>query len=260
MNWKDYSDRELYVFFTEIPGLGCVSQNKLLREFGGIRELFEGSQVVTRMGKELRVFEAGKERSEVMERAQEILADCQKLGISVVTAEDKEYPARFRDLPDLPVVLYAKGALKINSFDRSIGIIGARRCSREGREMAIEIAEKAGREGVAIISGMARGIDSYANTAGIRTGGYTIAVLGSGPDICYPAENQPLYDAIADMGCLLSEYPPKTPVRSYAFPARNRIIAALSDTLYPIESAPSSGSATTIAAARKYNVAVMKVM
>ena len=99
---------------------------------------------------------------------------------------------------------------------------------------------------------MAKGIDSYAHTAALKSGGYTIAVLGNGPDICYPKEHQTLYEAIAQMGCVVSEYPPGVTPRSYMFPRRNRLIAALSDKLYIIGAGRNSGTNTTAAFCRKY--------
>ena len=129
------------------------------------------------------------------------------------------------------VLIYCKGKLIINDYKESAGIIGARRCSQEGKMEAIEKATKAAAEHKAVISGMAKGIDSYAHTAAIKAGAYTIAVLGNGADLCYPKEHQALNDSIASHGCIISEYPPGTKPREYMFPKRNRIIAALSDEL-----------------------------
>lgn len=111
-------------------------------------------------------------------------------------------------LSDSPIVLYSKGTLTVNEYPRSVGIIGARRCSDEGKDKAIELTADEVRRQSAIISGMAKGIDSYAHTAAIKSEGYTVAVLGNGPNICYPKEHQKLYDSIINKGCVLSEYPP----------------------------------------------------
>ncbi len=117
---------------------------------------------------------------------------------------------------------------------------------------AIGIASGAANNGIAVISGMAKGIDSYAHTAALKSGGYTIAVLGNGPDICYPREHDRLYDTIASQGCILSEYPPGTKPREYLFPKRNRLIAALSDRLYVIDAGRNSGTASTVESSQKY--------
>ncbi|MDC7292998.1 DNA-protecting protein DprA [Butyrivibrio sp. DSM 10294] len=271
MNYEDYTEEELYVFMSFIPGFGCVSQHKLLEMCQGVRGAFlaDGADIggmtyreareLPGFAKAFNAFVKGKEDETVMEKALEVLGRCRELGISVVTAGDEAYPRRFKGRLEMPIVLYTKGELRINEFDRAIGVIGARRCSREGRAAAIEISEAAGRSKVAVVSGMAKGVDSYANTGCIRTGGYTAAVLGSGPDICYPKENLPLYEAIIETGCIISEYPPGTEVRPYAFPARNRIIAALSDELYAIEVGEKSGSMTTVEWGKRYGVPVTMV-
>ena len=93
---------------------------------------------------------------------------------------------------------------------------------------------------------MAKGIDSYAHTAAIKSGGYTIAVLGNGPDICYPKEHERLYEEISVSGCILSEYPPGTETREYRFPKRNRLITALSDRLYVVDAGRNSGTQSTV--------------
>ena len=152
----------------------------------------------------------------------------------------------------MPVVLYAKGELRVNDFDDTLGIIGSRRCTLEGKEITIETATKAVNNNTAIISGMAKGIDSYAQTAVIKSKGYTIAVLGNGANICYPKEHERLYEKIAESGCILSEYPPGTGPRRYMFPRRNRLIAALSDRLVVIDAGRNSGTESTVKYSMKY--------
>lgn len=252
------TEQELYILMTLIPGLGSVTQNKLLDIFGGIKECMGqkaemAATVGLREARDLRMYNRAinaffkwKDAPALAKRAKEIAEDCQRLGIRVITREDPDYPLRFKGIPELPILLYAKGTLKINDYPRSLGIVGARRCSREGKEKAIAVAEKESASGCAIISGMAKGIDSYAHTACIKKGGYTIAVLGNGPDICYPKEHRSLYDAIAVAGCILSEYPPGTTPRPYNFPLRNRMIAALSDELYVADAGAKSGTTSTV--------------
>ena len=104
---------------------------------------------------------------------------------------------------------------------------------------------------------MAKGIDSYAHTAALKSFGYTIAVLGNGADICYPKEHERLYEMIAEKGCILSEYPPETGPREYLFPKRNRLIAALSDKLYVLEAGRNSGTNTTVEKAEEYGRKVL---
>ena len=261
-----------YIMLTLIKGFGPVSQNRLLELCGTLEECFviREEELLERDGKYnrssralggklIRSFVEQRQEDELRKKAEEIQERSRKAGITLITKESSTYPARFRTLPDMPVLLFAKGNLRVNEFEKTMGIIGARRCSREGKEKAIALTYEAIRDQKAIISGMAKGIDSYAHTAAIKGNGYTIAVLGNGPDICYPAEHQALYDEIASHGCILSEYPPGTHPRSYQFPRRNRLIAALSDELLVIDAGQKSGTQTTVMDCERYGRRVVRV-
>ena len=253
-----------YIMMTQMKGIGPVTQNALLDVCGGIDRCFEvdyedlvSSDEAKKIGgKRIGSFILQREDEDVRRRAEEIFKNSVSLGISIVTREDERFPVRFRNIDDMPIVVYAKGNLKINEYD-SIGVVGARRCSREGKEKAIDITTEAVTGGKAVISGMAKGIDSYAHTAALKTQGYTIAVLGNGVDICYPKEHDRLYEEISEHGCILSEYPPGTVPREYLFPRRNRIIAALSDRLYVIDAGRKSGTESTVQDSHKYRREVM---
>ena len=105
---------------------------------------------------------------------------------------------------------------------------------------------------------MAKGIDSYAHTSALLHGGNTIAVLGNGPDICYPKEHAALMERIIETGAIVAEYPPGTKPRPYSFPMRNRLIAAMSDTLYVVDTGRNSGTISTIESALKYKKQVIR--
>ncbi|MGX8714854.1 MAG: DNA-processing protein DprA [Lachnospiraceae bacterium] len=261
---------EKYIRLTLIPGFGVISQNRLLMLCGDIEACFAMASEELRNSfhttegvrkteeKRLESFLCMREDIGNKDTACRILESCREKGIDVITSRDARYPARFKTLPDMPILLYAKGTLKINEYSSTVGIIGARRCSREGKEKAILKAEREMIQGAAIISGMAKGIDAYAQTAAIKNGGYTIAVLGNGADICYPKEHERLYEEIIANGCVLSEYPPGTVPKAYMFPRRNRLIAGLSDILYVIDAGRNSGTHTTIDCCRKYGRAVIE--
>ena len=127
----------------------------------------------------------------------------------------------------------------------SVAIVGARCCSEYGRAFAGEIAEALAAEGVIILSGMARGVDSAGHAGALRAGGETYAVLGCGVDVCYPPENAGLYEEIQNAGGLISEYAPGTPPFGAFFPARNRILSGMSDIVVVIEARERSGSLIT---------------
>ena len=253
-----------YIVLSQMKDLGPVTHNALLNICGDIGACFETdfNDLVdvellksneTGIGKSrLMSFTTQRKDEALWIRAEEILRSSELSGIKVITYEDIEFPKRFERIKDMPVVLYAKGKLRINEFKNSIGIVGARRCTAEGKRIAIDTAIKAVDANSAVISGMAKGIDSYAHTAVIKSCGYTIAVLGNGADICYPKEHERLYEEISEKGCILSEYPPGKPPRAYNFPKRNRLIAALSDMLYVIDAGRNSGTNSTVEYSRYY--------
>ena len=200
----------------------------------------------------LRSFVDNRASGMLKEDAIRIIAECRKKDVQIITRDDEAYPERFQGLPDIPAVLYAAGVLKINQYAASVGVVGARRCTQEEKQIAIEKVETEVAGGAAIVSGMAKGIDAYAHTAALLNHGYTIAVLGNGPDICYPKEHETLYEEIIKEGCVLSEYRPGITPHRHLFPQRNRLIAALSDRLYVIGAGRHSGTESTVESARKY--------
>ncbi len=249
-----------YIVFTQIKGIGPVSQNALLDICGNIDTCFaasfddltEADEAGLIGRRRIESFIDQRNDMKLWAQAEEILRLSESLGINVITYEDIEFPERFRSVKDVPIVLYSKGKLEINSYIHSVGVVGARRCTAEGKRLAIQITRTAVESNATVISGMAKGIDSYAHTAAIKSNGYTIAILGNGVDICYPIEHEKLYEEIAEHGCLISEYPPGTLPRQYNFPKRNRLIAALTDKLYVIDAGRNSGTVSTVDYSKKY--------
>ncbi len=155
------------------------------------------------------------------------------------------YPTMLRQVRHAPERLYVRGRLP--EADRAaVAVIGARRCSSYGREMARWFAEELSQAGVQIISGMAAGIDGIAQRAALAAGGSSFGVLGCGTDICYPGENQDLYEALLEKGGILSEHPCGTMPIAGHFPSRNRIISGLSDIVLVIEAKQRSGTLITV--------------
>ncbi len=157
----------------------------------------------------------------------------------------RAYPDRLRCFDDMPEYLYVKGKLP-DSRKKSVAIVGARRCSNYGSSQAYYFAKELSLFGIQIISGMARGVDGWAHRGALDGGGETFAVLGSGPDICYPRQNIDIYRRIPLQGGILSEYEPQTPALPRHFPRRNRIISALADLVLVIEAGKKSGSLITV--------------
>ncbi|MBD5535038.1 MAG: DNA-protecting protein DprA [Lachnospiraceae bacterium] len=156
-----------------------------------------------------------------------------------------DYPKRLLQIPDSPFGIYVKGRM-LKDSERSVAIVGARNCSAYGRYVADAFARELAKEGVAVISGMAKGIDGVAQNGALAAGGRTYAVLGCGVDICYPSSHEKLYEEICRTGGVLSTYPPKTAPTPKHFPPRNRIISGLSDAVLVVEARQKSGTLITV--------------
>ncbi len=177
---------------------------------------------------------------------------------TVLLWTDPRYPARLRELPDAPVRLYCRGDLSLLA-NPCVSIVGTRLCSKDGIRSAQALAGGLAASGVTVVSGLAVGIDRQAHLAALDLPGGTIAVLGAGPDICYPKKNNELRQKIADKGLLISEYAPGTLPDPRHFPIRNRIISGLSFGVVVVEAALRSGSLITARLALEQNRTVYAV-
>lgn len=166
-----------------------------------------------------------------------------ELGLEIITIEDDKYPCYLKSIYDPPVVLYVKGTIVPD--ENAIAIVGSRNATFYGNEIAEEFAFRLACMGIAIVSGMARGIDSSAHKGALKARGRTIAVLGCGHDIVYPAENKKLMEEISNNGAVISEFLPGTQPIAMNFPLRNRIISGLSIGTMIVEAAEKSGSLIT---------------
>ncbi|UCE42092.1 MAG: DNA-processing protein DprA [Candidatus Aminicenantes bacterium] len=181
----------------------------------------------------------------------------EKIGFSVLTFADKQYPEYLREIFDPPLVLYYAG--KISTLSKpAVSIVGARKPTPYGRAVAERLALDLSARGVVVVSGLASGIDSISHWGALK-GGKTVAVLGSGLERIYPRENLPLFEKIAENGLVLSEYPLKAPPLKYHFPLRNRIISGLSIGVVVVEGTKRSGSLITARLALEENREVMAV-
>ena len=158
--------------------------------------------------------------------------------------DDLEFPQLLAEISNPPDCLWTRGDRSLLARP-AIAIVGARSASREGVEIAYEIAGDLARAGIVVVSGLARGIDSAAHTGALDAGGTTIAVLGTGIDRVYPAENKALHERIAARGLLVTEFRPGSPAELFHFPQRNRIISGLSKGVVVVEARERSGSLIT---------------
>lgn len=165
--------------------------------------------------------------------------------IRFLSVDDPQYPERLRNIPDPPYSLYCRGTLPADGRP-SLAVIGARMATQYGKREGQRFCEKLAAEGIQIVSGMAMGIDGIAGSSALDAGGSSFAVLGSGVDICYPAQNRELYDRLIRQGGVVSEYPPGTAPQARLFPMRNRIISGLSDAVFVVEAKSRSGTLITV--------------
>ena len=174
-------------------------------------------------------------------RAGPIAESLASAGARFVVAGDPEYPGDVEHLADPPLALFVRGRPLVPASTR-VAIVGARNCSDLGHELAWELGRALAGAGVVVVSGAARGIDTASHEGALDAGGTTVAVLGCGIDAVYPAGSRPLVDRILGRGSVVSEYPPGVPPDGFRFPARNRIVAALSRAVVVVEGEERSGS------------------
>ncbi len=195
------------------------------------------------------------ERAAALDPAR-LVESVSRSGAWVTCRHDDSYPDALADLGDAPATLFGRGAPALLADLQpgdTVTVVGSRRPSRYGLEMARALGREIASAGLAVVSGMAMGIDSAAHEGALEAGGRTVAVLGNGVDIAYPPRSRRLYEEIVDRGLVIGELPPGTPARRWTFPARNRIMAALGAMTVVVEARERSGSLITAEMAQDLN-------
>lgn len=188
-----------------------------------------------------------------LDGAERILADCEALGIQIMTLQDADYPERLAQLADPPVVLYWKGKPLHVDDKLTVGVVGTRSCTPYGIDLASRLGLELARRSVTLVSGMAQGIDAAGIRGALKGGGNIVSVLGNGIDVVYPKDHRWLYEDVAAAGTLVSEYPPGTEPASHHFPVRNRILSGLSMGVAVVEAGLPSGAIITARLALEQN-------
>ncbi len=180
-----------------------------------------------------------------IEDAVKIIEECNKKKIKLIKYNDDNYPNTLKTICNPPIVLYVKGGFP--DFDNTpvISIVGPRKVSEFGKKAAYSLGNRLSKAGFTIVSGGAVGSDTYAHIGALKANGKTVLVMGCGFNVSYLEENRALREHIEKCGCLISEYPPDTPITRYTFPVRNRLISALSLGTIVIEAGKRSGALIT---------------
>lgn len=233
-----------WIGFNLVRGIGAVRLRQVLDFFGSLEIAWQApSDALLAAGLSQKIVEnLAKVRAEnLAERAWEYTL---RKEIQVLTWDDAAYPRRLKQIDQPPPVLYLRGSLSpLDDF--AVAVVGTRRITGYGRQVTEELAACLARNGITVVSGLARGVDGVAHEQALKAGGRTFAVLGCGVDVLYPPEHRSLAERIISQGALLSDYPPATQPDSANFPPRNRIISGLSMAVVVVEAGETSGALIT---------------
>jgi DNA processing protein len=237
-------ERLFWVGLNLVKGIGAVRLQKLLDHFGDAQTAWEAPPFALKsIGLEERIVDSLLEvRASVDLYA--IWENMQSQRITLLTWLDEAYPRRLKEINQPPPVLYLRGEITPQD-EWAVAIVGTRKYTPYGQQVTEEVAAFLAHNGVTVVSGLARGIDSIAHQAALNAGGRSIGILGNGIDQIYPPENEGLAQKMMEMGGLISDYPLGTPPESFNFPPRNRIISGLSIATVIVEAGQKSGALIT---------------
>ncbi|MBQ5398351.1 MAG: DNA-processing protein DprA [Ruminococcus sp.] len=235
-----------WLWFSQAIGYCTVKAKQVYNLYDSIEEFYLGGEKEWRLTGLFSNNEIERLSSTPFSVANDIICACNKYCYQMIELESPEYPRCLRSIDDPPSVLYVSGMLPDIDDRLTIGVVGTRRASMYGIKASYNIGYNLAKSGVTVISGGALGIDSSSHKGALAADGVTVCVLGCGINVDYLRENAKMRSDITFRGAVISEYPPDTPANSYHFPARNRIISALSDGLLVVEAAKKSGSLITV--------------
>lgn len=264
-------EKRYWVGFNLVKGIGAVRMRTLLDAFGDAKSAWLANPAeLQEAGLSLKILDTLlKIRASVS--LDQLWERFQVQGITVLTWNDPNYPRRLNETSQPPPVIYVRGEL-LPEDEWAIAIVGTRRITQYGRQVAEEAAVALACSGITVVSGLARGVDAVAHHSALEAGGRTLAVLGSGIDRIYPPENRRLAEQIMGTmtagsnpgdsvphGALISDYPPGTPPDAANFPPRNRIISGLAKAVIVVEAGKTSGALITAAFAAEQGREVFAV-
>lgn len=233
-----------WIWLAELKNVSLLQKHRLLEQFGDPQTLYHtGEEGFQKLSVQPSIRQALHEKD--LQEAELILHRCREKGIGILPVADCAYPDRLRNTPDAPIVLYYKGILPDWDSIPFIGVVGTRKASAYGLQVAYQMGGQIAGSGGAIVSGGASGVDAAAMQGALDVGFPAVGVLGCGVDVVYPRSNRRLFEAVVDRGCLISEYPPTEEPLHWHFPARNRIISGISSGVLVVEAPQKSGALIT---------------
>lgn len=252
--------RDAAVFLNLLPAVGPVRFKALCARFGGAAEALEAPLEELKAVQDLPESAARSVAgaSAHLERLEQELKLVEEHGVSVLTWDHPDYPALLKDLHNAPPVLYCLGDSKALK-ESAVAVVGSRRATPYGENMAAQIAGELAEAGMLVVSGLAQGIDAAAHRAALKAKGRTVAVLGCGLLSLGPAQNRALAEQISKQGAVLSEFPMKMPPETGHFPRRNRIVSGMSLGTVVVEAAEGSGALITARLAQEQGKDVFAV-
>jgi DNA processing protein len=227
-----------------VPMVGNVTFRRLLEQFGAPERALQATEAELSRSKGIGAAAIAAIRNhDYRPFAEQECAKVARSGVRIVPFLAAEYPKILLEIPDPPPYLYVKGELR--SSENAVAVVGSRRASTYGMLTTARLAKELADHGITVVSGMARGVDTAAHRGSLGAGGRSIGVLGCGIDVVYPPENRRLFEAMADQGALISEFPMGTLPLAENFPRRNRIISGISRGVLVVEAMENSGSLIT---------------
>lgn len=234
-----------WIWLASVEDLGPVKKLALLNKFKSVKKIYNATEkeilkVDGMSDKIVQNMQKAKD-AKLLEKYEKYIL---KNDIKIINILDDNYPAKLKNIYAPPITIFAKGDISLLS-SKAIAIVGSREPSKYGIYVAEKFSKELSKEGITIVSGLARGIDTFAHVGALSSFGKTIAVLGSGIDVVYPKENAKYYKEISEKGLIISEYIVGTAPESKNFPQRNRIISGLSDGVLVVEARKNSGTMIT---------------
>lgn len=239
------SSLKYWVWLSQLQGLTAQARIALINQFGTPEEIFYADELQLQSPEVINHRQITAVQNHDMTQVNEILGQCEALGIEILTWQDAHYPHRLRNIFDPPCVLYVKGRLPLIDEQVCVAVVGTRDVTPYGTVCAEKLGYGLAKGGAIVVSGLAKGADSAAIRGALRGGGITIGVVGNGLDVTYPWESAYLYQDVVAQGALISEYPPGTPPHKTNFPARNRILSGLCLSTLVVEAPVRSGALIT---------------